>query len=122
MLSGGCLAALKPTLQRRLTFTGRTAQDNASHAQVLIEIGPVYAFAACNQPPVVSLSGTPVEEPRVPHRGTETVRPSDRSTAKESSVNVTLSAFTACILRLKELIPTPQQIIHVLVNKFADAV
>jgi hypothetical protein len=34
----------------------------------------------------------------------------------------TLRAVTVCIFRLKELIPTPQQITHVLVNKFADAV
>ncbi len=34
-------------------------------------------------------------------RGTETVRPSERSTAKESSVNATLSAFAACIFRFK---------------------
>src|SRR5579862_8050589 len=54
--------------------------------------------------------------------GTETVRPSERSTANESSVVATLWAFTVCILRLKELIPTPQQNIYVLVNQFANAI
>jgi hypothetical protein len=42
------LAALKPALQRSLIFSGGTAQDDAFHAQVLVEVGPVYAFPAGN--------------------------------------------------------------------------
>ena len=55
-------------MERGLRFTRTPTPKQALNADILVEVGPVDPFAPPDQPPVASLSGRPVHEPRVPRK------------------------------------------------------
>jgi hypothetical protein len=63
----GC-PALKPPAQGRLRFTGPASGEEALDADVFVEIGPVYALAFTNQPPMSTFDVATMGKPRVPRQ------------------------------------------------------
>jgi hypothetical protein len=66
---GRLFSAVKPSSQRRLRFTRAPPREKAIDADVLIQFGPVDAFALADESPLDSLLRRAVGEPRVPDQG-----------------------------------------------------
>jgi hypothetical protein len=64
--SGGRFPPMEPPAQRLLRLTRSTTCQEASHANVFIEVGPVDPLAATDETPVGTLRRSPVRQTRKP--------------------------------------------------------
>ena len=68
-------AAVKPPAKGRLRFSGTSSGEKAFDTDVFVQIGPVYALAFADQPPVRTFGMATVGEAGIPRQ-----RNSDRPT------------------------------------------
>ena len=73
-------AALKPPAEGRLRFSGMSSGEKAFDTDVLVQIGPVYALAFADQPPVRTFGRATVGEAGIPRQ-----RNSDRPTIDKAN-------------------------------------
>jgi hypothetical protein len=64
----GLAVALKPPAEGRMRFTGASAGEKAFDTDVFVQIGPVYALAFADQPPVRTFGRATMGEPRIPRQ------------------------------------------------------
>ena len=64
--SSGRFPPLEPAAQRLLRLTRSTTSQEASHADVFIQVGPVDSLAATNETPVCTFRASPMRQARKP--------------------------------------------------------
>jgi len=99
----------EPSLKGFRAFARHFACQNVLHTHILVQIRPVNSFALADQPVVGALIREPCNNRGYQASGTETVRPSAKSTTKLSSVNRTAVALLAALLIAKVVMPFLQE-------------
>ena len=72
------LSAFKPSPQRRLRFAGPPPCEETFHADVFVEIRPMYTFSVTDETPTTTFIVAAIRESRVPRQ-----RHTDRAAVDE---------------------------------------